>query len=492
MSTRRRLLTGVTAWTQARRKRNPAADELRSPVQQAPIGIALLDLDQRFVEANATLCEMLGHSVVELEQRTLSDVTHPEDIGLDEALLAELFAGSRLHYEIVKRFVTSEGRILEGTTSLSAARDAAGDITHLVAQIEDVSDVRAARILMQQRVHDDFLTELPSRQILGIRPRSQRSTQPASGPAKLPEPRRARPSVAPTPAEAPAAVVGAPVCTEQTIRAALDQDRVTLAYQPVFDLSSGLMVGVEALLRLTDSDGAAMAPYEAVVIAERSDLIIEIGWRVLQLATAQGGAWRDQYGVIVPIAVNVSAAQLGSGDFPRDVLDAVARVGLPPHALTLELTETVLLGSRSAGSEQLHELRAAGFELTIDDFGTGFASLSYLHELPTSTIKIDQTFVAGLPGDPRAVAIVAGVVSLARSCGVSCIAEGIETDAQRAHLAALGVLGQGYLLGRPGKAAAIGALIAQGRTGLTASATPSDESEYAEFSSLHDSQRVVA
>ena len=216
MSTRRRLLTGVTAWTQARRKRNPAADELRSPVQQAPIGIALLDLDQRFVEANATLCEMLGHSVVELEQRTLSDVTHPEDIGLDEALLAELFAGSRLHYEIVRRFVTSEGRILEGTTSLSAARDAAGDITHLVAQIEDVTDVRAARILMQQRVHDDFLTELPSRQILGIRPRSQRSTQPASGPAKLPEPRRARPSIAPTPPEAPAAAVGDPACTEQT------------------------------------------------------------------------------------------------------------------------------------------------------------------------------------------------------------------------------------------------------------------------------------
>ncbi len=259
---------------------------------------------------------------------------------------------------------------------------------------------------------------------------------------------------------------------EQGIRAALEDDRVALAYQPVFDLTTGLMVAVEALLRLRDADGVVKSPYEVIGVAEKSGLITDIGWRVLQLAATQGGVWRDQYGVIVPVAVNVSAAQLGSSDFPTDVLAAVERAGLPPHALTLELTETVMLGGRSPGSEQLRDLRTAGFELAIDDFGTGYASLSYLHELPASALKIDQTFVSGLPDDRRSVAIVAGVVALARHCGIACIAEGIETEAQREHLVGLGVLGQGFLLGRPGDAKAIGELIEQGRADLPVSPEP--------------------
>ena len=273
------------------------------------------------------------------------------------------------------------------------------------------------------------------------------------------------------PSAAPAAQTSDDARMEQCIRDGLEHDRVTLAYQPVFDLISGQMVGVEALLRLKDAHGATIAPFEVIGVAERSGLIIDLGWRVLQLAALQGGVWRDEYGVIVPVAVNVSAVQLGSVDFPTDVLASVARAGLPAHGLTLELTESVMLGG-TAGSKQLHELRASGFELAIDDFGTGYASLSYLHELPASTLKIDQTFVKGLPEDRRAVAIVAGVVALARHCGVACIAEGIETEAQRAHLAGLGVLGQGYLLGRPGPADAIAALIEQGRTDL--SSVPAD------------------
>lgn len=262
---------------------------------------------------------------------------------------------------------------------------------------------------------------------------------------------------------------------EQCIRDALEHDRVTLAYQPVIDLTTGLLVGVEALLRLKDADGATIAPFEVIGVAERSGLIIDLGWRVLQLAALQGGAWRDDYNVVVPVAVNVSAVQLGSADFPTDVLASVARAGIPAHGLTLELTESVMLGGTSPGSAQLHQLRAAGFELAIDDFGTGYASLSYLHELPASTLKIDQTFVSGVPEDRRAVAIVAGVVALARHCGIACIAEGIETEEQRAHLARLGVLGQGYLLGRPGPAHAIGVMIEQGRADLVPFITASDE-----------------
>ena len=104
---------------------------------------------------------------------------------------------------------------------------------------------------------------------------------------------------------------------EQCIRDALEHDRVTLAYQPVIDLTTGLLVGVEALLRLKGADGETIAPFEVIGVAERSGLIIDLGWRVLQLATLQGGAWRDDYNVIVPVAVNVSAVQLGSAGLPH-------------------------------------------------------------------------------------------------------------------------------------------------------------------------------
>ena len=120
--------------------------------------------------------------------------------------------------------------------------------------------------------------------------------------------------------------------------------------------------------------------------------------------------------------------------------------------------------------DQLRELNDAGVALAIDDFGTGYASLSLLHALPACTIKIDQSFVAGIPDDPRAVAIVAGVIAMARNFDMTCIAEGIESETQRTYLAERGVLGQGYLLGRPDDAAAIGRIIASGRTSPNLSA----------------------
>ena len=599
----------MTAREVARREKASADERLRLTVEHAPIGMAMLDLDQRFVEPNAKLCEMLDYPIAELEKLSLADVSRDGEVGLDEAQIAALLGGTLGHHESVMRLVTKSGQVIEGRTSVSVVRDASGTPQHYVAQIEDVTEMRAAQLELERRAHYDVLTGLPNRSmLLDSLEQALANPETAAGVAvgfcdldhfkqindtdghgagdvvlrevaqrlasavreddlvgrmggdefvvmlrniRSPDEaelvlERARHAIeqpivdgdrehrvslsgglafalpydsanrllsnadmalyaakragrnrvetyvpvmradAPTPddeiqsdatSHAPerrrsivAAVPEAPdpvsVNMEQVIRDALEHDRVALAYQPVLDLTTGLLVGVEALLRLSDEDGVTIAPFQVIGVAEQSGLIVDLGWRVLQLATIQGGAWRDAHGVIVPVAVNVSAVQLQSDDFLTDVRAAVARAGLPAHALTLELTESVMLTGESPGAEQLHALRKAGFELAIDDFGTGYASLSYLHELPASTLKIDQTFVAGLPADRRAVAIVAGVVALARHCGISCIAEGIETEAQRAHLARLGVLGQGYLLGRPGPAAAIGSLIEQGRSDL--------------------------
>jgi len=248
---------------------------------------------------------------------------------------------------------------------------------------------------------------------------------------------------------------------EELIREALEEDAIHVAYQPVFDLSTGKVVGAEALLRLTDTAGRPVPPLQVIPAAEASGQIVEIGRRVLQLAAEQSARWREEHGVLLPVAVNVSAAQLNLPGFPAQVLEAVERAGVPPEALVIELTESVMLRTGSGGVQQLGDLRDAGIELAIDDFGTGYASLSLLHELPAATLKIDQSFISGIPHDHRAVAIVAGVIELARSLGMSCIAEGIETETQRAYLVERGVLGQGFLLGRPDDDAVISRILAQ-------------------------------
>ena len=249
---------------------------------------------------------------------------------------------------------------------------------------------------------------------------------------------------------------------ERLIRRALKHHEVDLAFQPVFELTTGSMVGVEALIRLTDSTGESVPALAVVQAAERSGLIDDLGWRVLELAIAQCGAWLEELDELVPIAVNVSAAQLEAPHFARDLQAAITRAGIPAGTISIELTETVLLNTVVA-TEQLRELGMAGVDLAIDDFGTGYSSLTYLHRLPAMSVKIDQSFVSGVPEDGKAVAIVSGVVALARTCGIACIAEGIETEAQLAHLSELNILGQGYLLGMPGDAAAISELVQAGR-----------------------------
>lgn len=241
---------------------------------------------------------------------------------------------------------------------------------------------------------------------------------------------------------------------------ALAEDDVLLHYQPVYDLGSRTVVGAEALCRLGGTDGLLM-PDSFIPAAEDSGLVVPLGARVLDLACAQAAAWY-RAGRTMTVAVNVAAMQAARLDFAEVVAAALERSGCPPERLCLELTESALLSASPGTVSTLATLREIGVGLALDDFGTRYASLTYLDEFPLDTLKIDRSFVAGVPGRRTQTAIVKAVATLAEELGLSCVAEGIETAEQLDHLTGLGVLGQGYLLGRPGPAETLTALLDRG------------------------------
>lgn len=234
------------------------------------------------------------------------------------------------------------------------------------------------------------------------------------------------------------------------LRSALDADELELHYQPVHELSSGAISGVEALLRWRHG-GSLIGPDEFVPIAEQTGLIVPIGRWALETATAQVGAWQRLPGHDrLDVAVNVSATQLAH----RDLVTAVEAIAdgavLTPGTLTLELTESVLLVDVNTARRRLEELRALGARLALDDFGTGSSSLTYLRRFPVEVVKLDRSFVEGVPHEPEDTAILRAVVELAAALGKDCVAEGIETEEQLVALGRMGCRwGQGNLFSEP-------------------------------------------
>jgi diguanylate cyclase (GGDEF)-like protein/PAS domain S-box-containing protein len=239
---------------------------------------------------------------------------------------------------------------------------------------------------------------------------------------------------------------------EQALRDALHQGGVSVVYQPVV-AQNGCVVGVEALARLTTPEGLEIGAGAFVPVAEECDLMPPLGLQVLDTAIAQAAHWHAS-GRGLRTSVNVSARQLSRGDLATEVLSALDRHGLPPDLLELEITETAFISAGPSTLQQLQHLREHDVHLAIDDYGTGHASLAYLHRLPATTLKVDASFVAGLPDDRRATAIVRAVTALARDLGITCVAEGVERHEQREWLFthAPEALLQGYLTGRPGPA----------------------------------------
>jgi len=217
---------------------------------------------------------------------------------------------------------------------------------------------------------------------------------------------------------------------EQGLRLALAKDELSLAYQPLVQLESGEISGVEALLRWRSAELGVIGPNKFIPVAERSGLIVPIGQWVLTTACRTNKAWQESGLSAIPISVNVSAKQLQQDDFVAIVEDVLRETGLAPRWLELELTESTAMTDVEQSLEILQRLKDLGVRIVIDDFGTGYSSLMRMKELPMDAVKIDRSFIQNIALDPRDRALVMAVVALARNLGVEVIAEGVETREQ--------------------------------------------------------------
>ncbi len=240
------------------------------------------------------------------------------------------------------------------------------------------------------------------------------------------------------------------LCLESELWQALAGNQLVLHYQPQFNLLTGRMVGVEALIRWQHPLRGLIGPNEFVPVAEECGLILSLGHWVLLNACRQAKIWLDEGQEVGEIAVNISPQQFRQPDFAQTVRAVLEETNLPAHRLELEITESTLMHSVEEAVAVFGELKAMGVRLAIDDFGTGYSSLSYLRQFPVNRLKIDRTFVADVERDADAAALVSSIVALGRSLGLELVAEGIENEAQADFLRILECdRGQGFLFQRP-------------------------------------------
>ena len=244
------------------------------------------------------------------------------------------------------------------------------------------------------------------------------------------------------------------------LRVAIERDELFLDYQLQVDLVSGEVVGAEALVRWQHPQWGLVAPGQFIPAAEQSGLIVDIGQWIILEACRQAARWRAE-GLCIPrVAVNVAAIQLHQGTLERTVSSALEQTGLPPSALELELTESSLIENTEQVMITLARLKALGVTLAIDDFGTGYSCLAYLRRLSVDTLKIDRSFVNDLLTDDGH-AIVAAIIHMADSLGLSTLAEGVEDEGTAAELRRLGCRqAQGFFYARPARACALPAIVA--------------------------------
>jgi diguanylate cyclase (GGDEF)-like protein len=252
---------------------------------------------------------------------------------------------------------------------------------------------------------------------------------------------------------------------EAALRRGLERAEFELHYQPKIDLRSGEAIGAEALLRWRHPELGMVPPGQFIPIAEETGLIEPIGAWVLREACTQARRWRDA-GLDVRVAVNLSARQFRNQGLARDIRKCLEATGAEASSIELELTESMVMQDPEQAVRTLNELNAMGLKLSIDDFGTGYSSLAYLKRFPIDSVKIDRSFVKGLPADAEDAAIVQSVMALARSLDLRVVAEGVETMEQREHLRAAGCDEmQGYLASKPLPAPEAAAFLARHRGG---------------------------
>jgi EAL domain-containing protein (putative c-di-GMP-specific phosphodiesterase class I) len=246
------------------------------------------------------------------------------------------------------------------------------------------------------------------------------------------------------------------------LHVAIERGELTVLYQPIVTLKTGIIGELEALVRWHHPLLGMISPAQFIPIAEENGLIVPVGRWVLREACRQLRAWQ----VAAPdlcdlvMSVNLSAKQLNDPELVSQIDEILHDVGLAPRCLKLELTESTVMTDVATTAGRLRDLKALGLSLAIDDFGTGYSSLSYLKRLPLDTLKVDRSFVDGLGTDPQDTAIVRTVIALAKSLHLETTGEGIETVEQADHLRDLGCdRGQGFLFARPLPAEAISVML---------------------------------
>ena len=246
---------------------------------------------------------------------------------------------------------------------------------------------------------------------------------------------------------------------ESNLRQALDRGEFSLVYQPQFDLVNRRIHSVEALIRWNHPSDGIVSPMDFIPLAEENGLIVPIGEWVLRTACSDTARWQRE-GHDLAVAVNLSPMQFRDPNLVRTVFNILEETGLSPQSLELEVTETAVMEDSVATLSTLEALNARGVQIALDDFGTGYSSMNYLKRMPLSNLKVDQSFVQGLPHDKDNHAIVRAILSLARNLGFSVTAEGVETLEQVETLRGMGCDAlQGYYFSRPVPAAGIPDLI---------------------------------
>ncbi|EGG98782.1 Sensory box/GGDEF family protein [gamma proteobacterium IMCC2047] len=237
---------------------------------------------------------------------------------------------------------------------------------------------------------------------------------------------------------------------EKMLRQAIDDQQFTLNYQPIVDTTTGKIKSAEALIRWTHPIKGVISPANFIPFAEEKGLILPIGEWVLNEACKTAASWQDHSDHPPSVSVNLSSYQLQRQNIPQLLQNVLAISGLPAEKLTLEITESLLLSDDEETLRQLQGIRQLGVKLSIDDFGTGYSSLSYLKKFPISNLKIDRSFIMGLPASSEDAALVKAIVLMGESLNLNVIAEGIETQQQADFLKSLNCKWvQGFLYSKP-------------------------------------------
>lgn len=558
----------TTGLREAAEALNRSDVQFRKAMENAPIGMALVDLEWRLMEVNRAFADMMGSTVAALRGTPFYALSHPQDLQAERDQLQRLYDGHQTHFSLEKRYVRADGNVVWAVLDVGLVRYAGGAPDHYVVQVRDSTDDRMHSELLAHRAMHDPLTGLANRTLLqdvlqqvlelpeadaqvgviavdldgfkGLNDRFGHATgdnalvhvagvlrtatagrgtvariggdefvivvQDKEVSKSLFEIASAihqglkRPLQVKRHQIALQASLGIAIADEDTVTGgapsllsaadaamyrakasgksrtevfepsmrsanesrsalavelskAIDNGDLLLHYQPILELSTRTVVGYEALVRWQHPTRGLLLPGVFLPLLDDRKLSVALGTSLVDQAadflskTPSEHSW---------VSVNVSADQLGDSEFADRVLSSIGRYHLSPQRIVVELTEASLVAPNTRIRHELTELRNAGVPILLDDFGTGVSPLSYLRDLPVSGVKLDMSFVAGIPEDPAGARVSRALGALARELGLATIAEGVETEAQADFLSRCGWrYGQGWLFGVAQPAAAV-------------------------------------